>query len=304
MDWKTLFCSLLFLASPLVSGGHRNGRIAFIKGADLYTIAPDGSDLQQLTRLGENTFAELPSWEPDNDCILYTVGFPDIPRQLWIIDANGRKPHRLLDDPAHGNTSGAFSSDGRIVIFSRCDKGGACGIYQVRIDGQGLTAVTAIQPGVVDSFPVYSLNGRTIAFARQESNGSSSILLMDRDGSSIRPLTRSGISARHPSWSLDGSSIMFSGTCDASGRLGIWLIDPDGGGLTRLAETPALASGSTGLDHLFPSLSPDGNFLAVEQRAAGVASSIVVVDLVAAGPHHQRFSQLIAGGQPSWSQAP
>jgi hypothetical protein len=58
------------------------------------------------------------------------------------------------------------------------------------------------------------------------------------------------------------------------------------------------------VDHLFPSWSPDGNFLAVEQRAAGTDPNVFIVDLAGAGPERQRFKRLIVGRQPSWSQAP
>jgi TolB protein len=297
------FALALVLTSPSVrAGGDRNGRIAFIKGPDIYTIAPDGSYVRQLTRLGPDQFAELPSWEPDDDQIVYTVRLPDLPRQLWVMNANGGNQHRLLDDPAYGNTAGTFSPDGRIVIFSRCDMRGACGIYQVGIDGTGLTAIMGLQPGITDSSPVYSPSGLTIGFEQRSADGASGVFLMDRNGENIRRLTPAGLSARHPAWSPDGSRIAFSCQCDASRTSAIWVVDRDGGGLTRL--TYVHASNALAADYLFPSWSPDGNFLAVEQRAPGSDPRVVVVNLMSAGLKNQRINQLLLGEQPSWSQAP
>jgi len=113
---------------------------------------------------------------------------PNVPPQLWIMKADGGNQHRLLDDPAYGNTAGAFSPDGNSVIFSRCDMRGACAIYQMGIDGTALTPLTGLQPGIVDSSPVYSPSGQTIAFERRWKGGNY-VLLMDQDGSNLHRLT-------------------------------------------------------------------------------------------------------------------
>jgi Tol biopolymer transport system component len=297
------FAVALILASPSACAGtDRNGRIAFIKGSDVYSVAPDGSEVRQLTRLGPDQFAELPSWEPDDDQLVYTVRLPDVPRQLWIMNADGGNQHRLLDDPAYGNTAGAFSPDGKIVIFSRCDMQGACAIYQVRIDGTGLKALTSPQPGIMDSSPEYSPSGLMIAFERRWKGGYY-VLLMDRDGSNIHRLTPRDASAQNPVWSPDGSRIAFSCRCDSTGTSGIWVIDCDGAGLTRLTYVHAMDA-LTAVDHLFPSWSPGGNFLAVEEHAPGSDPKVVVVNLTQHGLRNQRAKQLLLGRQPSWSQAP
>jgi Tol biopolymer transport system component len=81
MSWKTIASlfgaiafSLILSSSSACEGSERNGRIAFVKGSDIFTVAPDGSDVRQLTRLGPHKAAELPSWEPDDERIVYTAG--------------------------------------------------------------------------------------------------------------------------------------------------------------------------------------------------------------------------------------
>lgn len=53
MSWKTIasiFACLalaLILSSPTACAeNQRNGRIAFVKGSDIYTVAPDGFDVR------------------------------------------------------------------------------------------------------------------------------------------------------------------------------------------------------------------------------------------------------------------
>jgi Tol biopolymer transport system component len=304
------FAVLAFILLTVSAGpcpaGDRNGRIAFVKGANVYTTTPDGANIHQLTKLDPGGFAELPSWEPDNGQIVYTAKLPDIPRQLWIMNANGRNQHRLLDDPGHDNTAGSFSPDGQSIIFSRCEAHahGACAIHLVGIDGTGLSAITPFQAGVVDFSPVFSPDGRTVAFERSGPDGVPAIYSIGVDGSRIRRLTRPGVAARHPSWSPDGSRIALSCNCSDSGGAAIWIIDSGGGEFTQLSSIHATDDMPAAVDHLFPSWSPDGNFVAVEQRAAGTDPNVFIVDLAGAGPERQRFKRLIVGRQPSWSQAP
>jgi Tol biopolymer transport system component len=302
--FSTFVLALVVLSPDLRAGSYRNGRIAFIQGSDIYTVLPDGSNVLQLTRLGPDKFAESPSWEPDDSQIVYTVRFTDGHRQLWIMNANGGNQHRLLDDPSYGNTAGTFSPDGRSVLFSRCDKSADCGIYRVRIDGTGLTALTKIQPGIVDTSPTYSIDGRKIAFERHEPNASPAIVLMSQDGSNIRPLSLLGAHAQHPTWSPDGSRIAFSCDCDGSGRLEIWLTDHFGDELTSLVDIASMEGMSISSSHRFPSWSPDQNFLAFEDRVDGSEPKILVVNLMKAGRASHSTAQVIVGSQPSWGSAP
>jgi TolB protein len=300
--------ALVLLAASLnpSQAAERNGRVAYVNGADVYTTTPDGADVQRLTHLEPGSSAERPSWEPDDKRIVYSVRFSDIPRQLWMMNANGRNQHRLLDDPKYDDTDGSFSPEGKTIVFSRCQLSphDACAVYQVSIDGSGLSAITRFQPGVVDSSPIFSVDGRTIAFERRRPDDVPGIYLISADGSNVRRLTRSGYAAHHPNWSPDGSQIAMSCKCSVSGGAAIWLLDRDGAGMRQLSSVYAIGEDSAMVDHLFPSWSPDGNFLAVEQRTDGTDSNVVIVNTADAALQHEHVKRLIRGSQPSWSQAP
>ncbi len=58
------------------------------------------------------------------------------------------------------------------------------------------------------------------------------------------------------------------------------------------------------VDHLFPTWSPGGDFLAIEERVPGSDPRVLVVHLTQAGLMNQQSKKLLLGSQPSWSQAP
>lgn len=74
------------------------GRIAFVRGGDIYTIEPNGVGLARLTDDGH---ASGPRWSPRGTAIAYVDG-----GNLWVIDANGshntRLTHNLAVTPTRG----------------------------------------------------------------------------------------------------------------------------------------------------------------------------------------------------------
>ena len=297
-----IVCAFALVYSAADAAG-RNGRIAFVNGADVYTVASDGSDIRQLTRLERGAFAELPSWEPSDEHIVYTVRRADGSRQLWIMQNNGKHQHRLLDDRGYGNTAGAFSPDGQFVAFSRCDPGGDCAIYEVHIEDGALRAITNLNAGYVDSVPAYSIEGTRIAFERYDFKETFTVMVVDRDGKHLRAVTGPRVRARHPTWSVDGIHIVFSCDCDASGHFRIWSADRDGEGLAAIIPLRTARGSSQVPDHLSPSWSPDENFLAIEERSLRSEGRIAIVNITG-NPSERLIKELIPGKQPSWSQAP
>lgn len=106
---------------PPVGGG---GRIAFISNRDgqfyqVYTMNPDGSDVQQLTfdelnkwsptwelgRLGPLPGTHL-AWSPDGSQLIYTAEVsPGGPTDLWLINADGSNPLNLTAPDRAGRTN-------------------------------------------------------------------------------------------------------------------------------------------------------------------------------------------------------
>src|SRR6516162_1921587 len=78
-----------------------DSRIAFVQGPDIFSMKPDGSDVRQLTNLGPSGAAFWENWSPDGRQIVFTRFSPDIPAQLWLMNADGTGQHRLFAEPDH-----------------------------------------------------------------------------------------------------------------------------------------------------------------------------------------------------------
>jgi Tol biopolymer transport system component len=277
--------AVLFPATRTIAGSSTDdGRIAFVQGidngnsvGDIFTVNPDGGDLKQLTLFGATGGGITESWSPDGQKFLFSFLAADgSPAQIWEMNADGSKPHRLLKDPSAFDVSPSFSPDGSHIIFTRC---GAvtCAIYRINADGSDLTPVTHFNhnPDVVDFWAAYSPDGGTIAFTSTTRGGLiCAIYLMNADGSNIRPLTPPGITAWAPMWSPDGRKIAFATNFVAIHDEEIWTIDADGRHLTQLTHNNQNWNGYlSGAHDILPSWSPEGDAVAFERDAPDFSAS-------------------------------
>lgn len=301
--------SIVFAASALsLSAARKNGRIAFIKVPDVYIMDADGSNVEQLTSFGQDKPATLVAWAPDDEQLVFTVTPVDSPAQLWTMNSDGTHQHPFVADRYFSSTAGSFSPDGQTVVFARCltlqkSSIDECAIFRVQADGSGLSAVTIFQTAVRDFNPVYSPDGKTLAFESYNREGvSGAIYLVDADGSNVRRLTPPRLGATTPSWSPDGLKIAFSTNCCTGQNSDIWVIGHDGRGLTRITNGCVRDCDDWGYLNSFPSWSPDGGAIAFGQAMVTPARGIWVVDSGGAGKK-QRFATLIRpdGIQSRWS---
>jgi Tol biopolymer transport system component len=245
----TVIAALAALALPVrlaATFSGKNGRIAFINasgsGSDVFTMNPDGSDVEQLTSFGSNGgFTCCPAWSPDGRELVFAAepGPPFI-SQLWIMNADGSNQHVLLSEASFFDWFPSFSPDGSQVVFTRCALPAFhCAIYRVGINGTNLTALTQYDPNpdVNDFQPEYSPDGSTIAFDGFTRGGViAGIYLMSADGSNIRELTPAVIEGLNPDWSPDGTKIAFWVNCCGPQPPQVWTIHADGTALTQLTN--------------------------------------------------------------------
>jgi Tol biopolymer transport system component len=255
----------------------RNGRVAFIAGPDVYTMNPDGTDVNQLTNLGPDNNAFWESWSPDGKYIVFDeYRAPDHRGQIWLMNADGSNQHLLLADSDFTDERPSFTSDGGAVVFSRCRLDiEACSIYQVGLAGGTPTAITNIDLGIQDVSPQYSSGGSLIFTSVSRRGIICAIYLESREGDGLRQLTPAALSSRQPDWSPDGNRIAFSSHCSNPQNEEIWLVDIDRNEVRQLTN-----NGNdyfAGAHDFHPSWSPQGDAIVFERDAPDFSSSAIYI---------------------------
>jgi TolB protein len=212
-------------------------------------VIADGSGQRTLARRGN-----APAWSPDGQRIAFLSA-----TKLYVANADG-SGHRTLTrlERDGGLASLAWSPDGRKLLFLVEPINRGCGycsrLYVLNADGSGLRDVTrklggSRGPGAGPaSDPVWSPDGRRIAFVRR--NTRLGVYVINADGSGVRNLTPKPMGAAYaaPTWSPDGRTIAFAGERDGNSE--IYLMNADGSGQRNLTLDPAYDGD--------PGWSPDG----------------------------------------------
>lgn len=189
----------------------------------------------------------------------------------------------------------AAGQSGPIVLDLVC--GDTIEIHTVDESGSDLRRLTDFaSQDAWASHPYWSSDGRAIAFNviwRGDERHRSEIYLMSRDGSHLRPLTRtpSGRSSWHATWAPDGKRVAF--VSDRDGSPDIYVIDLDGTRLERLTVTSG--------DARNPDWSPDGRRIAFDTKRDG-HEEIYILDLASRKAHAVGSTPPDKGSwTPAWS---
>ena len=134
-----------------------------------------------------------------------------------------------------------------------------------------------------DAFPVWSPNGRQIAFIRtmfsRKGDRNYEIYVMAANGGNPRNLTRHPAFDSSPDWSPDGKQIVFSSERD--GDLNIHVMAADGNNVRQLTRLPFATA---------PKWSPDGQQIAFEAML-GLGHGRQIYMINADGTHRWQVSQ-------------
>jgi len=202
-----------------------------------------------------------PVWTPDGKSLLFTsTGSDKYGGRLWRISVSADSPPAPVPQAGEGAFWPAVSPQGKRLVFTHFF--GDSNIWQLDVSGPGGRAGTPRQVAAStrrDTYPVFSPDGRRIAFESSRSGGFG-IWLANADGSSPQPLhVDPNYSSGSPAWSPDGRTIAFETDIDKQSE--IYLISPEGGAPRRLTNHRS--------DDLIPSWSRDGKWVYFASNRTG-----------------------------------
>ena len=192
-----------------------SGNLDFIPGVkinlttDIYKADINGAHLVQLTDKGTNVG---PTWSPDSQRIAFVSYHRGNERKgIYVMDADGRRLRRINDKEVQAldgiiQSECAWSPNGKQIAFSmvvpREDRMPLC---VIDIDGKNFRQLTEGPPIQGIRQPVWSPNGKWIAYVYENTFGNADIYVIDAMGNGRgKPLVKAGGRDLSPAWVPEG----------------------------------------------------------------------------------------------------
>lgn len=203
----------------------------------LFVMDANGNNKERLTPIGEDVW--YGAFSPDGNYIAYIV-----------LDDNGRGKIRIMNsdfsDPK--DITGYFgqlrkltwSRDSKRIAFGGFLSGGGDKIYIVNINGSGLSPLFNIYYGCYS--PAWSPKADIIAYQSFANIGGthySQIFTFNISTDEIKQITSDQKLHHSPSWSPDGTKLVFSSQLPGNNPDAIYMIDVDGNNLKKLTDDSA-----------------------------------------------------------------
>lgn len=247
---------------------------------NVWIVKPDGTGATPLTTSSgpEGNMNDSAAWSPDKYKIAFlTYDFHpgNSSHYLDVINADGSG---LIDLARFATGAPVWSPDGTQVLYTVEVTYSI--IWVADLDGTGGPLTDTHFVFAVSLNPTWSPDGTKIAFASNLSPNEAlnsypgfNIWVMNADGSSAMPLTTltSGAGSGEPTWSPDGTKILFSSSraldgsdaANPNSTANVWIMNADGTGAKPL--TLLTASGAGTCDAVW---SPDGTKIAFDSARA------------------------------------
>jgi len=242
---------------------------------DIYVMDADGSNPRRLTTSDEVEY--WPSWSPDGKRIAYSDG------DINVINLDGTGLTKLTTHSAP-DWEPAWSPDGNHIAWSSMRDGNA-EMYLMNADGSNKVRLTS--NNAIDGYPSWSPDGKKIAFSTDR-DGNWEIYVMDADGSNQTRVTNTSYNEWRAVWSPDGDKFVISTDLDD----GIFIMNVDGSGLTRMTDQPAINA----------SWIPDGSGIIFNSNITG-SHEIYILEILSnmeVGNITQLTQNNVDDGHPVW----
>lgn len=134
--------------------------------------------------------------------------------KVWVVRSNGTGMHQVTFGPGNDETP-ALSPDGKRIVFSRTlrekDVPGSRRPELWTVDLESGEETRLTENAFEDVNPVFSPDGRSIAFGQVAGHNHGSVMVIRADGSGERKVTSTGREYPDPDYSPSGRSIAFIG---------------------------------------------------------------------------------------------
>ena len=220
----------------VVFSSNRNG------AWELFTVNVDGTGLKKLTSSVNGSQDLYPSWTPDGAKIYFARSLADPATNTWrsqihSVNPDGTGLTKVTNDTTASLNTPSVSPDGKKIAVVRLPLGSAWGdarLYTMNPDGTGLTMLTDGWLG--DAEPAWSPDGSKVAFTcRTGFPEYRDICVVNADGTDRKGIVTWSGSQANPSFSRDGSRIIFESFGTSMGTL--FTVKLDGTGVTQLQST-------------------------------------------------------------------
>jgi cysteinyl-tRNA synthetase len=186
---------------------------------EIWTMAPDGTNLQQITHTNNTVHDRAPTFSPDGKLVSFQS---DQYRgwEIYTIDVESLQTGKLTNNTADDWKPNWSSTRDKIVFQSNRD--GNWEIYTMNSDGTDVRNIT--NDPADDTDPSWSPDGTKIVYASTHGGLDEPEIFVSNAGGIGEPERITDYAGHDgaPSFSPDGSSIAFES--DRSGNLDIWLI--------------------------------------------------------------------------------
>ncbi|MBA3513362.1 MAG: protein kinase [Pyrinomonadaceae bacterium] len=207
-------------------------RLVFERDYDVWTTNRDGSDQRRIDGVPPTDFLaadRMPAFSPDGSAIALFQNDKGPIGDYWVVPVSGGEARRLTFDHIYGGAP-AWTPDGRFIIFPS-QRAGSMTLWRVPVDG-GRSEPVLMSAGE-DTEPEISRDGRKLIYT----NTRNSHILMLTDAATLqsRELKESRVDMVDPSFSPDGSRIVFFGV-NQEGDIHIHTIGADGKNLAQVTR--------------------------------------------------------------------
>jgi Tol biopolymer transport system component len=219
-------------------------RIARIEGAadvgfGLSVVDLDGNEVYHVSLPPSLVAMGGVAWAPDSrsvviagcqPCNLLGKGPSNVnDSHLFVIPLDGGEMRPLMTSTTGQFGFTAWSPDASSIAYTlHCESGCDAGIGIVRVADGVFTRLTR---SAADNEPVWSPDGRRIAFVRTVGSGRG-LWVVDADGRNASRIASASVDygIHDPQWSPDGTSIIYSkGALSESRLTDLWLVSSTGG---------------------------------------------------------------------------